>query len=242
MLDATLYLANRNGKLSNLNIMNYNAFINTTNPNAKYPDIQYIYYKFEKSQTLMTEILQRFGYKLEFVQQLVAINNDFQIIMVFNHITNPVSKGTVKLRSNNVWDNPRIVTNWLETKTDVDTMVRGIRKIEDLVNTPAFRGVSAELVKLRIAECDSLPYPSDVYRRCYIKYFTTSGWHQSGTAKMGPRTDPNAVVDARLRVHGIQSLRVADTSISPNVVTCNTQCTAYVIGEKAADMIRQDNP
>jgi choline dehydrogenase len=236
------YLTSRTGKFSNLNVMNYNAFINTTDPNAMYPDVHYIFYKFEKSQEFMGDVLKRFSLKPEYIDQLVAINEDYEILMAFNELTNPVAKGTVKLRSKNVWDYPKIVTNYLDNPTDTDTMLRGYRKLEELVATPAFQSLSAELIKLNITECDALPYPSDAYRRCYIKYFTGSEWHPSGTTKMGPSTDPTAVVDARLRVHGIQGLRVADAGIMPNVPTSNIQCVVYMIGEKAADMIKQDNP
>jgi choline dehydrogenase len=242
LIDATEYLFNRTGKFSNLNIMNYNAVINTTDPNATYPDIHYIMYKFEKSQQLMRDVLNRFSLKPEYVDQLVAINNDYQIIMVYNEVTNPLSKGTAKLRSNNVWDYPKVVTNYLDNPTDIDTMLRGYGKLEQLVATPAFQTLSAELIKLNITECDVFPSSSDDYRRCYIRYFSTSPWHMCGTTKMGPSSDPDAVVDARLKVHGLQGLRVADASIMPDVVTSNTQCPVYMIGEKAADMIKQDNP
>ena len=241
IVDASQYLIDRSGKFSNLNVMNFNAFINTTDPDATYPDAHYIFYRFEKSQEFIQDILWRFGFKQQYIDELLAINKDYQILMVFNHLPNPISRGTVKLRSRNVYDYPKTFTNWYNNPTDIELTLRGYKKIEDLIATAAFQTTSAELVKFNITECNPLPYPSDAYRKCYMKYFSTSGWHQAGTAKMGPASDVNAVVDPRLLVHGFENLRVADASIMPNVITVNTQCPTYMIGEKAADMIKFDN-
>lgn len=222
--DALQYTNSRTGPFSNLNIMNYNAFINTLDPTATYPDAHYIFYRFAKSQEYMAQILYNLGYKDFYAKQIIDANKDYEIIMVFNHLPNPTSKGTVKLRSANIADNPKIVTNFLQNTVDADTMVRGIAKLEEIFNTTAFQQNFAEFIKFNITECNPLPYPSDAYRRCYMKYFTASGWHPTGTAKMGPISDINAVVDERLRVYGIDNLRVADASIMPNIPSTNTQC------------------
>jgi choline dehydrogenase len=65
-------------------------------------------------------------------------------------------------------------------------------------------------------------------------------YHPVGTCKMGPRRDPSAVVDSRLRVHGIEGLRVADASIMPNVTGGNTSAPSMMIGERAAEFILQE--
>lgn len=66
-------------------------------------------------------------------------------------------------------------------------------------------------------------------------------YHPAGTAKMGNATDPTAVVDSQLKVKGVKGLRVADGSIMPNVVTGNLGAPIIMIGEKAADLIKQDH-
>jgi len=81
---------------------------------------------------------------------------------------------------------------------------------------------------------------TDAYWDCTTRHYTSTIYHPVGTAKMGPSSDPTAVVDSRLRVHGIQNLRVADASIMPTLVSGNTNAPVVMIGEKAADLIKQD--
>ena len=66
----------------------------------------------------------------------------------------------------------------------------------------------------------------------------TTTFHMMGTCRMGPTSDPTAVVDSRLRVHGVEGLRVADASIFPTMPSANTNASSMVVGEKAADLVR----
>ncbi|HUH41104.1 MAG TPA: GMC oxidoreductase, partial [Castellaniella sp.] len=74
--------------------------------------------------------------------------------------------------------------------------------------------------------------------RAYVRSMGATVFHPAGTCRMG--TGPDAVVDARLKVHGVAGLRVADASIMPTIVSGNTNAAAIMIGEKAADMILAD--
>ncbi len=92
---------------------------------------------------------------------------------------------------------------------------------------------------------DMLPGPqvqSDDEYLDYARQYGSTAYHLIGTARMGPATDPTAVVDDQLRVHGMQGLRVADASIMPNMPSANTYATTMMIAEKAADMIRGRPP
>ena len=88
--------------------------------------------------------------------------------------------------------------------------------------------------------CENFKFGSDEYWKCMIRHLSIGIWHLSGTCKMGPATDPLAVVDARLRVYGVKGLRVADASIMPMVPNAHTNIPSMVVGMKCADMIRED--
>ncbi|KAK3857684.1 hypothetical protein Pcinc_036079 [Petrolisthes cinctipes] len=87
--------------------------------------------------------------------------------------------------------------------------------------------------------CDKIPYNSDAYWACFARSFASTNYHPVGTCKMGPNTDPKAVVDHTLRVYGVSGLRVVDASIMPLVTTGNTNAPTIMIGEKAAHMIKR---
>jgi len=83
-----------------------------------------------------------------------------------------------------------------------------------------------------------MDFGSDAYWECAAATVTTTLQHQVGTCKMGPDSDPDAVVDPELRVRGIEGLRVVDASIMPVIPTGHTMAPVYMIGEKASDMIK----
>ncbi|XP_059615624.1 glucose dehydrogenase [FAD, quinone]-like [Phlebotomus argentipes] len=88
-------------------------------------------------------------------------------------------------------------------------------------------------------ECDYLVFDSDPYWECYCRYMTTTLYHPVGTVKMGPDSDPNAVVDHTLRVKGVKGLRVIDASIMPRIPRGNTNAPTIMIGEKGADFVKR---
>lgn len=146
--------------------------------------------------------------------------------------TRPVSRGEVLLRSNNPLDAPLFVPNFLSDQNDVRAMIAGIRKLRAILATePLASRVVSELAPGATAMTDQQ----------LIDYMECEGqcaFHPAGSCKMG--NDPMAVVDARLRVRGVDRLRVADASIMPTVTAGNTNAPSVMIGEKAADLIRAD--
>jgi len=88
--------------------------------------------------------------------------------------------------------------------------------------------------------CERHQFDSDPYWECALRTISSTLHHQVGTCKMGPLDDPEAVVNNKLRVHGIGRLRVVDTSVIPMPLSAHTNIPAVMVAEKAADIIKQD--
>ncbi len=148
----------------------------------------------------------------------------------------PESTGYVRARSSDPFEDPVIQPNYLTDANDRRVLLAGMKLARRLLHTP-------ELA--RYFDRDELPGPevqTDDELMDYARQFGSTAYHLIGTARMGPATDPTAVVDDTLLVHGLQGLRVADASIMPSMPSANTYATTMMIAEKAADMIRGRPP
>jgi len=116
----------------------------------------------------------------------------------------------------------------LESRTDVDTLVAGMKEARRILGMPALGPFSgAELAP-------GSAVASDAEIEAYIRATATTTYHPVGTCRMGPASDTGSVVDAQLRVHGVAGLRVADASIMPDIIGGNTSAPSMMIGERAA--------
>ena len=148
--------------------------------------------------------------------------------------TRPKSRGRVALmRDKGGTRRVAIQPNYLAHDEDVMSLVRGVRILRCVLGTEPFASC---------VEAEQRPGPdveSDEALTRYVRETAGTVYHPVGTCKMG--SDAMSVVDARLRVHGIAGLRVADASIMPDIPSGNTNAPTIMIGEKAADMIRRDH-
>jgi choline dehydrogenase len=144
----------------------------------------------------------------------------------------PQGRGRVSLKSSDPIRPPKIEFKFLETDHDVDAMLYGIRLARKIADQPALKRYIAEEVVPGPRVTDEAALIEDLRNR------GVSNLHPVGTCRMG--TGADAVVDPRLRVHGISGLRVADASIMPQVVGGNTNAPSIMIGEKAAAMVLED--
>lgn len=108
-----------------------------------------------------------------------------------------------------------------------------------MLSTKPLRHMGAQLVDYPVPECAQYKFASDDYWRCLAVFYTATIFHPVGTCKMGPYYDPDAVVDPELRVYGIGSLRVIDSSIMPRITRGNTNAPTIMIAEKGSDMIKK---
>ncbi|MCY1495896.1 Alcohol dehydrogenase [acceptor] [compost metagenome] len=143
----------------------------------------------------------------------------------------PKSVGQVTLASADPMAPPLIDPAFLTHPDDVATLIKGFKIIRKVMSTPVFRALDPRDVL-------NAPMETDAEIEQTLRNRADTLYHPVGTCKMG--SDPMAVVDARLSVHGIEGLRVADASIMPTIVGCSTTAATVMIGEKAADFIRED--
>lgn len=145
----------------------------------------------------------------------------------------PRSKGYVRAVSRDVSVAPVIQPNYLDDAYDRDVMVAGMKFVRKVLQMPRLS---------EYLEGETVPGPgvvSDDEMLQFCKENGSTSFHLVGTARMGPASDKTAVVDDHLRVYGIQGLRVADASIMPNIPSANTYAASMMIGEKAADLIKE---
>ena len=148
-------------------------------------------------------------------------------------VLRPHSRGFVGLTSNDPRDPPRINPNFLSDERDLRLLVKGAQIQQGIIESRPFHQLRGEMLyPTRIEDVAGLE--SDIRSRADTQY------HPVGTCKMGPDDDPMAVVDARLRVRGVDALRVVDASVMPTIVGGNTNAPTIMIAEKAADLIREN--
>jgi choline dehydrogenase-like flavoprotein len=141
----------------------------------------------------------------------------------------PKSIGELTLASADPFAAPLINPRFLEHPDDLEGMLKGFKLTRQLMDAPALKAA-------RISEYLTFDVQSDDQIRAALRQYSDTVYHPVGTCKMG--SDAMAVVDAQLRVHGLQGLRVVDASIMPTLIGGNTNAPTMMIGEKAADFIK----
>jgi choline dehydrogenase len=149
-------------------------------------------------------------------------------------VLRPATRGRLELASADPAARPLMHPNFLQDKADLQALIYGLKEARRILSMPPLARCSGR-------ELSPGPAVStDADLEAFIRANVATTYHPVGTCKMGPARDPMAVVDSRLRVHGINGLRVADASIMPNIIGGNTSAPSMMIGERAADFILED--
>lgn len=165
-------------------------------------------------------------------------NSKFNTFLISLMLFHPKSVGRVEIADANPFNHPKIHANFFTQPDDIETFLHGIKYVQKLINKEPFKSMGTRLHSIPNPYCKHIHFASDDYWRCVIRIMSFSIQHQVGTNKMGPSSDPTAVVSPELKVHGIERLRVVDTSVIPEAPTAHTNAISVMIGEKAADMIK----
>ncbi|XP_076681510.1 glucose dehydrogenase [FAD, quinone] [Andrena cerasifolii] len=179
------------------------------------------------------------GLSDEFYREVFTGYEGFDAFSIVPILLQPKSRGRVTLKTSNPHHRPIFHINYYDHEDDLGTIVRGIKKAIDIASTRAFKRYNATLLPVAFPGCKRASFGSDPYWSCVARHVSTTLGHFAGTCKMGTRKN-SGVVDHRLRVHGINGLRVVDASIIPTLIAGHTNAPVYMIAEKAADMIKED--
>jgi choline dehydrogenase-like flavoprotein len=160
---------------------------------------------------------------------------DGHCMVIAPALVSPQARGQVWLRSADPTAKPRIITNTLSEPDDTRSLIAGVRLAREIAAQAPVRETIVEELKPGLASVEDAELEADLRRRLMLIY------HPVGTARMSD-THPQAVVDSRLQVHGLQGLRVIDASIMPTITGGNTNAPTIMIAERGADLIRAHPP
>ncbi|GAB1859087.1 Glucose dehydrogenase [Camponotus japonicus] len=215
------------------------GFINTKHP-EKYsglPDMELLFSGGGFKGDLLLPIIMDLNPKMLQIWNKYLYKYGWTIMPM---LLKPKSRGWIRLLANDVNVKPEIVPNYFDDVEDIKTMIAGIKVAIKIGQTKAMQMFDSQLTNDTFPECEDYTYDSFAYWECAIRTISCTIYHYSGTCKMGPREDPTAVVDPKLKVIGVQGLRVADASIMPEIIAGHTNIPIYMIAEKLADMVKEE--
>lgn len=241
--DLYQYFRRRSGPLAQTGMLNTIFFFNTKKNSVYSNSHLYSAYVYKNDLHGGLKVLHN---SLNFPDEVIKVqsesNKEFNSMFLGPAVSHPKSRGQILLRSKDPFDTPRIVSNHLsdENGEDLQIFLESIRFVQNLIRTDALSSYKAKIVYPNLVNCRAFEIDSDDYWRCSLRNMVTTSFHLVGTCKMGPKAEHGAVVDSRLRIHGMKGIRVIDASIMPKMISCNPNAAVIMIGEKGAGMIKED--
>lgn len=239
-LNAALrYAVTENGPLTSSIGLEAVGFLNTKYANSSddWPDMNFMMTSASLFSDQQAKIAH--GLKKDYFDKTFGDLVGKDTISIFPMILRPKSRGFIKLHSKNPLRYPLLYHNYLTHPDDVNVMREGVKLAVAYGETESLkRQFGAKFHHRQVPNCKHIPMFTDEYWECFIRQYTMTIYHMSGTCKMGTISDSEAVVDPQLRVYGIKGLRVIDASIMPTITNGNIHAPVIMIGEKGADLIK----
>lgn len=236
---AVEYMIDQSGPhATNYDQPNINAFLSV--PDGKtLPDVQIDHNYFLRNTSYVNSMCKNsLFFNDSICKQFVDFNSQNELLILFVSLCRPFSRGNILLRGLNAMEHPKINSKYFSDKRDMQTFIKSLKRVVNIVNTPTFVGMKAEVKRIQFQDCDALEFLSDGYWECMARTVTFNVYHPVGTAKMGKKDDPTSVVDSKLKVYGVKGLRVVDASVMPTIPSVNTNAAVIMIAERAADFIK----
>lgn len=234
------YLLYREGFLAQSSIITDAAVFFSTRKGATYPNSQSHVTVVNKNFPLIELNLKlTFGYNASVLDSIIDLTKKHALYFFEYILLHPYSRGNISLASNDPTDAPLIYANYFEDPRDLEIAVNAIKMLTQILNTPYFKSINAFLGRMNVPACDNFELDSVDYWKCVGTNLVTSIFHPVGTCQMGTSIN-TSVVDSRLRVHGVKQLRVIDAGVMPTITSGNTNGPTIMIGERGAELIKED--
>lgn len=230
--------------ITTLGLSKLMTFYKTNNSQSQYPNLQIIKYRIPYNLSRNTHnkkntLSNLFGYSDEIGKLFDDINMLSDNIFMTPILLHPLSKGRIMLKTCNAVDAPKIFADYLRHDEEIETLLEGIEFVVKLSKTKELMDAGIILEDIKLKQCKDFVWGTREYWLCSIRYLAAPFFHCVGTCKMGPEKDPKSVVCPKLKVRGINNLRVMDSSVMLKIVSVNTNAASIMIGEKGSDIIKQ---
>lgn len=234
------YVINSKGPMTTLGGVEGLAFVNTKFGNRSWPDIQFHMAPASVNSDNGARVRKVLGLTDEVYNTVYEPIANRDVFTLMPLLLRPRSRGWVRLQSNSPFVAPLINANYFDDPQDIRVLVEGAKIAMNISEAYVFKQFGTRVHRTRFPNCKQFEFASDAYWECHIRTISMTIYHPVGTCKMGPTWDRGAVVDPRLKVYGLEGLRVIDASIMPTIPSGNTNAPSIMVGEKGADLVKED--
>jgi choline dehydrogenase-like flavoprotein len=171
--------------------------------------------------------------------EVIKAGNKGETLHAFVTLLHPESRGRIRLKSRHPEYTPLIFNGYFSNKEDITNLAKYVEDYVSVINASNLRNADSQIVDTKLDECKGFVFGSHDYWKCYVLNVASTHYHLVGSCAMGPKG--KGVLDERLKVRGVEGLRVADASVMPTIISGNTNAPVIMIAEKASDMIKVDH-